>query len=66
MKVLRKLPFQINLWGGSTSRLTGGVVFIVDSYSLHPQYDWWSLDNDVAVLRVNVSQKFESMDRSLQ
>lgn len=48
---------QINLWGGSTSRLTGGHIFIVESYTLHPQYDDISLDNDVAVLRVNVSHE---------
>jgi hypothetical protein len=44
----------INLWGGSTSRLSGGVLFFVTEYILHPQYDWWTLDNDIAVIRVDV------------
>jgi len=43
----------INLWGGSTSRLTGGHLFFVTEYILHPQYDDWSLDNDIAVIQVD-------------
>lgn len=45
----------ITLWGGSTSRLTGGITFFVDSYSLHPQYNTFTLDNDVAALFVAVN-----------
>lgn len=51
---------QINLWGGSTSRLTGGHLFFVQSYHLHPLYRRITLstgqviwDHDVAVLRVH-------------
>ena len=47
-------PTSINLWGGSTSRLTGGTIFFVTEYLLHPQYDDWELDNDVALVRVDV------------
>lgn len=53
-----KIYFQINLWGGSTSRLIGGHLFFVTEYVLHPQYDDWTLDNDVAVIRVDVRFAF--------
>lgn len=45
----------INLWGGSTSIISGGIIFFVDQYILHPQYDDWTLNNDIAVLQVSVS-----------
>jgi hypothetical protein len=48
-------PRDLTLLGGSTSRLTGGLIFSVEDYVLHPSYDWWTLDNDVAVVRVFVS-----------
>jgi secreted trypsin-like serine protease len=42
--------------------LTGGRTFFIDQYTLHPQYDDWTLDNDVAVMRMDVGVKlsFES------
>lgn len=40
------------MWGGSTSRLTGGHIFPVRRYVLHPQYDDWTLDFDVAIMEV--------------
>lgn len=43
---------QISLWGGSTSRLTGGHIFPARRYFLHPQYDDWTLDFDVALIEV--------------
>lgn len=49
--------FLINLWGGSTSIVSGGIIFFVDEYILHPQYDDWTLDNDIAVLHVSVSDQ---------
>lgn len=45
---------SINLWGGSTSRLTGGTVFFITEYINHPQYDPWTVDNDISLLRVDV------------
>lgn len=47
----------INLWGGSTSIVSGGTIFFVESYSLHPQYNTNTLNNDVALLLVDVSKK---------
>ena len=47
-------PTLLNLWGGSTSRLTGGTIFFVSDYFLHPEYDIPSADNDVALVRVDV------------
>lgn len=44
---------QINLWGGSTSRISGGTVFFTTSYILHPGYDTWTLDNDIALIHVD-------------
>lgn len=43
---------QINLRGGSSSRLIGGYIFLAESYTLHPQYDPNWLDFDVALIRV--------------
>lgn len=47
------------MWGGSTSRLSGGHLFFVQSYHLHPDYRRIQLstgqtiwDYDVAVIRV--------------
>lgn len=48
-------PESIQLYGGSTSRLTGGRKFFVTRYILHPNYSRFTLDNDVAVLQVLVS-----------
>jgi trypsin len=44
---------QINLWGGSTSRLSGGHVFFVDRYLNHPQYNSISWDFDISILFVD-------------
>ncbi|CAO1409950.1 unnamed protein product [Diamesa serratosioi] len=46
-------PSIISLWGGSTSRLTGGHIFPVRRYFLHPQYNDWTLDFDVALMEVD-------------
>jgi len=46
-------PHLINLWGGSTSRLTGGVIFLITEYILHPTYNVIPIDNDIAVMRIN-------------
>lgn len=43
---------QIDLWGGSTSRLTGGHLFPVIKYTLHPKYDIITWDYDVMILEV--------------
>lgn len=56
--------FLINLYGGSSSIVSGGVIFSVDNYILHPEYNDWTLDNDVAVLLVSVSfAKRNSIER---
>lgn len=47
------------MWGGSTSRIHGGVTFLVDQYVLHPQYNDWTLDFDIAALRVNTQTPLE-------
>lgn len=59
-------PELINLWGGSTSRATGGHLFFVASYHLHPQYRRIPLstgqviwDYDVAVIRVHEGTRLE-------
>ncbi|XP_053660760.1 trypsin 3A1-like [Anopheles marshallii] len=44
-------PGVITLQGGSSNRLTGGVVFQVEEIINHPDYDDWNLYNDVCVLR---------------
>lgn len=48
-------PEFINLWGGSTSRISGGIVFFVAQYINHPQYNAATLNNDISVIRVDVS-----------
>lgn len=45
----------VHLWGGSTSRTTGGHLFFVSAYHLHPGYDRQSIDLDIAILEVDVS-----------
>lgn len=56
-------PEFINLWGGSTSRLTGGIVFMVAQYINHPQYVPSTLNNDVSVIRVDVRFASNHQDR---
>ncbi|CAH1734095.1 unnamed protein product [Chironomus riparius] len=43
---------SINLRGGSRYRTFGGFLFFVDFYVLHPQYDSYLLEFDVALIRV--------------
>lgn len=43
---------EINLRGGTSNRLSGGFIFFVESYTLHPQYDPFMLDFDVAIIQV--------------
>lgn len=51
---LNLILVQINLYGGSTSRLTGGHLFFVARYILHPSYNRNTLDFDIALLQVDV------------
>lgn len=51
-------PEFINLWGGSTSRLSGGIVFFVVQYINHPQYNSMNLNNDISVIRVDVRHEY--------
>jgi secreted trypsin-like serine protease len=44
-------PKYLKLYGGSTSRLRGGIEFDVESYTIHPEFDWHILDFDVAVIK---------------
>lgn len=46
---------QVNLYGGSTSRISGGHMFFVTAYHLHPGYDRSTIDLDIAVIAVDVS-----------
>ncbi|ETN59160.1 hypothetical protein AND_009298 [Anopheles darlingi] len=43
----------ITLYGGSTSRTTGGRVFQVTNIVMHPEYNPDTFDCDVSVLRVS-------------
>lgn len=51
-------PEMIQLYGGSTSRISGGRLFFVSRYILHPSYSRLTLDNDIAVIQLNVSFGF--------
>uniref|UniRef100_A0A1Y9IVX9 Peptidase S1 domain-containing protein n=1 Tax=Anopheles minimus TaxID=112268 RepID=A0A1Y9IVX9_9DIPT len=42
----------VTIYAGSTSRTTGGRVFVVSNNYIHPKYDPDTFDFDVAVLRV--------------
>lgn len=55
-------PSQINLRGGSSNRLTGGFIFFVESYTLHPQYDPNWLDFDIALIRVEETSLMEGVN----
>lgn len=48
----------INLRGGTANRLSGGQIFFAQSYTLHPQYDPFWLDFDVALIRVQNNSPF--------
>ena len=59
-------PEFINLWGGSTSRVSGGHLFFIREYHLHPQYRTIRLstgqviwDYDVGVIRVDDNFRLE-------
>lgn len=41
----------VSLQGGSSDRLAGGIIFTIDSIINHPQYNDFTLENDVCVLR---------------
>jgi len=45
-------PDTITLYGGTSNRLTGGVEFEVESYQIHPDYDFYIMDYDVAVIKI--------------
>lgn len=47
--------FQINLWGGSSSRTSGGHIYGVKEYMIHPFFDRYMLDYDVAILKAEKS-----------
>lgn len=46
------INFQYSLWGGSKSRLANGTVFDVESYIVHPKFDPYILDYDIAVIKI--------------
>jgi len=50
------------LWGGSSSRLHGGEIFFVVEYVLHSDYDWRTLDYDIAALRVSTGSPMSGID----
>lgn len=47
-------PTMIELYGGSNSRLSGGHLFFVLSYVLHPNYARFTLDFDIALISIHV------------
>lgn len=49
---------QMMLYGGSSSRISGGHIFFITAYHLHPQFDHDTLDRDVAVIAVDVSLRY--------
>ncbi|XP_058116975.1 trypsin delta-like [Anopheles ziemanni] len=44
---------QVTIYGGSTSRNTGGKQFKVTEIVVHPNFDTDTIDNDISVLRVS-------------
>lgn len=59
-------PTLLNLWGGTSNRVSGGHLFFIESYHLHPQYRRIPLstgqviwDYDVAVIRVFEGTRLE-------
>lgn len=59
-------PHLINLYGDSTSRLTGGTLFFVDAYTNHPLYRRIGLgtgqriwDYDVSVIQISATTPLE-------
>jgi secreted trypsin-like serine protease len=47
-------PTMIELYGGSNSRISGGHLFFVLRYILHPNYARFTLDFDIALVSVHV------------
>uniref|UniRef100_A0A182SJV0 Peptidase S1 domain-containing protein n=1 Tax=Anopheles maculatus TaxID=74869 RepID=A0A182SJV0_9DIPT len=45
----------VTIYAGSTSRTTGGRIFVVSNNYIHPEYDPDTFDLDVAVLRVKTA-----------
>ncbi|XP_062554018.1 trypsin-7-like [Armigeres subalbatus] len=41
----------ISLRGGTSNRLEGGTIFTVELIVNHPQYNSWTLENDICVIR---------------
>lgn len=62
LNIFSSLFLQINLRGGSTNRISGGILFFVESYILHPQYDNTNLDFDIALLRVQDNSPLEGLN----
>lgn len=48
---------QINLYGGSSSRVSGGHLFFAQTITLHPNYNRVTLDFDVVLIEVVVRIK---------
>lgn len=53
---------QIQLRGGSTNRNTGGFIFQASRYSLHPQYNTRTLDNDIAAIEVQAGTPIQGLN----
>lgn len=49
------LANMLSLQGGSTSRISGQQTFFIARYVVHPQYNTRNLENDIAILEVDVS-----------
>lgn len=65
-------PEYLNLWGGSTSRVSGGHLFFIREYHLHPQFRTIQLttgqviwDYDVGVIRVDDGFRLEGFPNVL-
>lgn len=53
-------PFEmINLYGGSTSRLSGGHLFFISRYVMHPGYNRQTIDLDIAVIEIDPATPLE-------
>uniref|UniRef100_A0A182MXU4 Peptidase S1 domain-containing protein n=1 Tax=Anopheles dirus TaxID=7168 RepID=A0A182MXU4_9DIPT len=52
---VRYNPAGVTMYGGSTSRSSGGIVFQANNIFVHPKYNPSNLDYDAAVIRVSKS-----------
>lgn len=59
-------PELVQLWGGSSSRTSGGHLFFVREYHLHPGYDRTTIDLDIAVIGTQVSLKYAHTKRFIR